>query len=388
MFSAFFTFAVLALHFLSSVSSQGILKLDEGDECTINGMTGKCTLPNNCKHINFKKTRPPICSFSDFTPVICCSPKPLQNSQNTLRPSEKMCKSLASFCQPRPVYEKINLFPRVRRQDIPNLEDILTEPSVNNTDFHTTVVGGKDAQARKYKGMAILGFGKTKRLVRWSCGGTLITNRHVLSAAHCAHSTLGKPKWVRVGELDYSTDTDDARPQDRNVEAWISHPNYKNPIAYHDIAIAVMDTAVVFNDWVAPVCLHTKENIPAEKATVVGFGRLGFADQLSTVLQEVDLSLIDGANCRKLFGSEGKITPNGIDARMQLCAGEIAGGKDACLGDSGGPFLISLPGQCQQTLIGVVSIGKQCALPNTPGIYTRVSYYLDWIEKTVWPNGA
>ncbi|KAK9506529.1 hypothetical protein O3M35_008451 [Rhynocoris fuscipes] len=69
-----------------------------------------------------------------------------------------------------------------------------------------------------------------------------------------------------------------------------------------------------------------------------------------------------------------------------VCAGEKEGGKDACSGDSGGPLVIRQDKRCLKTQIGITSFGRDCGLPNMPGIYTRVSYYIPWIESIVWPT--
>lgn len=71
-----------------------------------------------------------------------------------------------------------------------------------------------------------------------------------------------------------------------------------------------------------------------------------------------------------------------------ICAGDSHGGwnKDTCQGDSGGPLQISHPkNMCLFQLLGITSFGQGCGVVNTPGVYTRVSHYLNWIEDIVWP---
>lgn len=68
----------------------------------------------------------------------------------------------------------------------------------------------------------------------------------------------------------------------------------------------------------------------------------------------------------------------------EICAGLREGGKDACQGDSGGPFLCQNPNVANQWyLAGIVSHGEGCARPNEPGVYTRVSLYLQWIHDNI-----
>lgn len=69
----------------------------------------------------------------------------------------------------------------------------------------------------------------------------------------------------------------------------------------------------------------------------------------------------------------------------QICAGDLAGGKDTCEGDSGGPlFLKSSDPNCNYDVVGITSIGGICGTARKPGVYTRVSYYMNWIESIVW----
>nr|ADY39492.1 putative trypsin/chemotrypsin-like S1/S6 peptidase [Hottentotta judaicus] len=111
---------------------------------------------------------------------------------------------------------------------------------------------------------------------------------------------------------------------------------------------------------------------PGTVCTVVGWGRTSYEGQRSPILQQVDVPITSRKECQKnLFHI---ITPN------MLCAGGIEG-KDACLGDSGGSLLVRV--ENHYVSCGVVSFGKNCALPNISGIYTDLSRYTDWIyEKT------
>lgn len=102
---------------------------------------------------------------------------------------------------------------------------------------------------------------------------------------------------------------------------------------------------------------------------------------------KVNLNIIPNGDCEKYFKREkdtGQLK-HGINDQM-LCAGELKGGKDTCQGDSGGPLQVVLAEPyCMYSIVGIVSFGKFCGFANQPAIYTRVSKYIPWIEKTVWP---
>jgi serine protease immune response integrator len=70
--------------------------------------------------------------------------------------------------------------------------------------------------------------------------------------------------------------------------------------------------------------------------------------------------------------------------KSQLCAGDPSGKSDACQGDSGGPLQAKFANNVYY-IVGITSFGRGCAYKNTPGVYTRVASFLDWIESVVWP---
>ena len=94
----------------------------------------------------------------------------------------------------------------------------------------------------------------------------------------------------------------------------------------------------------------------------------------STLLREVELPVWRNDDCDRAYLQP--ITD------VFICAGYADGGKDACQGDSGGPLMLNMNGAWTQ--IGIVSFGNKCAEPGFPGVYTRITHFLDWINQNAY----
>lgn len=158
---------------------------------------------------------------------------------------------------------------------------------------------------------------------------------------------------------------DEGTEQARNVTSIVLHENYDSNTAANDISLLKVSTPLTFDSYVAAIPIPNQEQSFSGDAVVSGWGTLTEGGSTPTVLQKLTVPIISDAACRTAYG-----TSNILDS--MICAGED--GKGFCQGDSGGPM------SCGGVLCGIVSWGYGCARPNYPGVYTEISYFVDWIN--------
>lgn len=246
------------------------------------------------------------------------------------------------------------------------------------------IVGGTKTKTAEFPHMAAIGWTQKTGEVSFLCGGQLISERYVLTAAHCTSSNRVKPDIIRLGDQNLVQTDDGAQPKDFGIESIVKHDKYRHSSKYYDIALMKLNQDVKISKFIRPACLWQQDSIP--KVTVIGsgWGATGFGQSTSDDLLKVALDYIPNADCKR-FWTSGSSFDNGL-VDSQMCAGNLKGGYDTCQGDSGGPIQITLAeNPCVHHILGITSFGRICG-GSSPGIYTRVSSYLDWIEDKVWPN--
>ncbi|XP_049531472.1 serine protease snake-like [Anopheles darlingi] len=248
------------------------------------------------------------------------------------------------------------------------------------------IVGGEAAKMGEFPHHALLGYVDEQAETsawgqyKFNCGGSLISDRFVMTAAHCF--SFADPVIVRLGEHDL--DAVESNRVDFDIAQITRHPQYRNSRSYHDIALVRLNGTVRFSKIIRPACLWVEPTLNISRFVATGFGRVSEdVYEVSKKMMKVQLDLFPAADCDLLY-RENRRFRNGIDDG-QICVGSLTGNKDTCSGDSGGPLQTVIdPRSCIYHVIGVTSTGGACGIGLSKAIYINVMKYLDWIEQTVW----
>jgi len=262
------------------------------------------------------------------------------------------------------------------------------------------VIGGWDASINDFPFMTALVLNQPvnknngERIsagTRW-CGATLIASRWLITAAHCVHpnqNNLGftlRPEMIGVISNQDYIPSQGVNPNSLvGVRRVITHPSFRAATYRNDIALLELTQALPQSRALLPN-RNTSQQLTqiGNSGTVLGWGsttaptNTGAPLQFSNQLQQTSLPFIENNRCNQML--------QGIFVNSDMiCAGLPQGGRDACLGDSGGPLLAKV--QNSWALVGIVSFGEGCAEPGKPGVYTNLgNYFENFINRYVLPE--
>ncbi|XP_003420253.1 trypsin-like isoform X1 [Loxodonta africana] len=230
------------------------------------------------------------------------------------------------------------------------------------TDDDDKIVGGYTCQKNSLPYQVSLNSGGNH-----FCGGVLITDQWVVSAAHCYKPQIQ----VRLGEHNIAVL--EGKEQFINSAKVIPHPKYNLAAIDNDIMLIKLSSPATINSQVSTVSLPTSCAAAHSQCLISGWGNTeSSGSNYPDLLQCLNAPILSDSVCRSAY--PGKITSN------MICLGFLEGGKDSCQEDSGGPVV------CNGELQGIVSWGNGCALKGKPGVYTKVYNYVSWIQQTIAAN--
>ncbi|XP_049811283.1 proclotting enzyme [Schistocerca nitens] len=360
---------------------------------TPTGGRGVCDDLSECPQLllHLSQLRDSICFKSLFTPGVCCPAD--DDSVVTQRPTQLVTvRPLTSTTRRTTTTTSTTRKPIILPITPPPVYPVATStrfPALIATDGECgqpeipgfRVVGGEPAAPGRWPWMAAILLHGNRRTEFW-CGGTLIGARHVLTAAHCTRDSRQRPfspsqLTVLMGDIDLKRQDEPSQPEQYKVVQVKAHPKFNRVGYYHDIALLELERPVRRSRYSIPICLPGNElrdePFVGTRPTVVGWGSTHYGGRESTVQRQASIPVWRNEDCDRRYLQD--ITENFI------CAGYAQGGKDACQGDSGGPLMLEQDAHWIQ--IGIVSFGNKCGEPGYPGVYTRVTHYLDWIKENM-----
>ncbi|KAM9812421.1 mannan-binding lectin serine protease 1-like isoform 2-T2 [Syngnathus typhle] len=255
------------------------------------------------------------------------------------------------------------------------------------------IVGGRAAEPGNFPWQVLLSVEDTSRVPseRWFGSGALLSDTWILTAAHVVRSRRRDAQVVPVAPEHIKVVAGAVDVRDKQALAVLSvsqvlvHPEFRPSDFDNDIALLKLSVKVELNHDVHPVCLPSP---PQDDATsppphslgvVAGWG-VSHPDVTSDLLQFVRLPVVPQDECRASYAAR---TGSYNVSDNMFCAGFYEGGRDTCLGDSGGGFVAENPVTRQWAVYGLVSWAgpEECGSRRVYGVYTRVNKYLRWIQQ-------
>jgi len=312
----------------------------------------------------FQAIRSP-CGFEGFDFTLCCA-DPNQPFQSTSAPTQA----------PTPA-------PTAAPTQAPTPAP--SQDRCGVTTQNNRIVGGSEARQGAWPWAVILGRKRLGSGFQVMCGGTLVDEDTIVTAAHCFDSIPGQqgPNSVRLGDHDITTEGDGASPTDISIARSIQHPGWNSNTLSDDIAIVKLSSPVSYSRNIKQACLpdaYKGQDLPSllrsTPPTIIGWGSTFSGGGPQNRLRQAQVPMVTQQTCANAYAAISRVTIGST----KLCAGD--GRRDTCNGDSGGALLSNRIGN-SYAVVGVTSFGVDCAREDFPGVYTRVDQYLEWIRQNM-----
>ena len=238
----------------------------------------------------------------------------------------------------------------------------------------TAVVGGAPVTVEQVPWQALVIVEPDNRL----CGGAILDPGWLVTAAHCVVGFRGDQVEAHVGITSLS---ERSAGNEVQVAEVIVHPSWDPANFRNDIALLRLATPLPANARAQSISLPVGLDaatwpLTGTPAAISGWGAMEFGGQPSNQLRRAQVQVLGGPGdtiCGR-YGSNFAVA-------VEICAGVPSGGIDACQGDSGSPLVVDVAGT--PMLAGLVSVGFECARAEYPGIYTRVTSFIPWLQGYV-----
>jgi secreted trypsin-like serine protease len=269
---------------------------------------------------------------------------------------------------------------RVRQWEIRMLENAVGKEraaELLTSKPNTEIVGGTVAPAGNWPWqVALLWSGEPRNFYAQFCGGTLVDEYFVVTAAHCVTAGNGSVYRNRSIQILTGTQSLNSGGTRRTIDQIVRHPRYNDNNANFDIAVIKLKTPATGIRTARLISKAQETTLAAagDLSFVTGWGDLGNGS-FPNALHQVQVPIVGHEQCDDAY--------NGAITTIMICAGLTRGGRDSCQGDSGGPLIVRDAQNRWQVLAGVVSWGEGCALPNFFGVYARVAVLRPWIVQTM-----